>query len=82
VRLIAEITGKPLEIEKDDERLRPSQSEVERLLCDPSKAQAILGWRSQLQGHEGLREGLTRCLEWFSTPANRAHYRDIGRYVI
>lgn len=82
VRLIAEITGKPLEVETDEARLRPSASEVERLVCDPTKAQALIGWRSTMADREGLRLGFARSLEWFANPVNRSHYHDVQRYVV
>jgi len=82
VRLVAEITGKPLEIEAEPARLRPAASEVGRLVCDPAKACALLGWQSSLAGREGLKEGLTRSLEWFANPDNRSHYHDAQRYVV
>ncbi|MCW5221411.1 NAD-dependent 4,6-dehydratase LegB [Verminephrobacter aporrectodeae] len=82
VRLIAEITGKPLAVETEPARLRPAASEVERLVCDPAKARALLGWQSTLAGRDGLRQGLTRSLEWFANPHNRSHYHDAQRYVV
>ncbi len=36
------------------QRLRPGKSEVELLLCDPSKAQRLLGWRPRVSLGEGL----------------------------
>lgn len=82
VRLIAEITGKPLEVQTEEARVRPAASEVERLVCDTAKAQALLGWRSALAGRQGLREGFIRSLEWFANPDNRNHYHDVQRYVV
>ncbi len=37
------------------ERQRPGKSEVERLLCNPAKAQRLLGWTPQIQLDDGLR---------------------------
>ena len=82
VRLIAEITGKPLEVQTEDSRIRPTASEVERLVCDPAKARALLGWRSAMADREGLKLGFTRSLEWFADPVNRGHYQDVQRYVV
>lgn len=45
----------------DEERLRPAASEVERLLCDASKARRLLAWEPRL----GLDEGLARTIDWF-----------------
>lgn len=81
VDLIAQITGKTLHVKTDEARLRPDASEVERLCCDNSKAQQLLGWKPKFAGHEGLRAGLTQSIEWFSEPTNRAQYHDVHRYT-
>lgn len=82
VQLISEITGKALEVQTEEVRVRPGNSEVERLVCDASKAQRLLGWQPRLAGREGLKAGLSRTLQWFADPQNRNHYQDADRYVI
>ncbi len=82
VKLIGDITGKKLEIKTEDVRLRPANSEVERLCCDHAKAKKLLGWQPKTTGIEGLRAGLTQSLEWFAKPENRSHYHDIHRYTV
>lgn len=82
VKLISEITGKKLEVKTDESRLRPDNSEVERLCCDNSKALKLLGWKPEHQGMDGLKSGLANTIKWFENPANRAHYNDVHRYTI
>ena len=82
VLLISDIAGHRLEVETENVRMRPENSEVDRLLCDAGKALALLGWQPGRTGREGLREGLERTYAWFSDPANRAHYHDVQRYVV
>lgn len=41
-------------------RVRPSGSEVERLLGDPRKAERLLGWKAQVS----LEDGLARTIDW------------------
>lgn len=82
VKLVEEITGKTLPVETEAARLRPEGSEVDRLLCDASKAKRLLGWEPARTGREGLKAGLTRSLEWFADPENRKHYHDVQRYVV
>lgn len=82
VALIAELTGKTLEVEAEDARMRPKNSEVERLCCDSAKAQALLGWTPTIGGRAGLRAGLEQAIAWFHEPQNRAYYQDIRRYTI
>ncbi len=67
--LIAEIMNVEIEIESSEERLRPEKSEVFRLLADNSKAEQLLDWTPQI----GLREGLSKTVEWLSD--HRALYR-------
>ena len=82
VKLVAEITGKALDIQPENARIRPENSEVDRLLCDCSKAKSLLGWQSKFAGKEGFKAGLSLSLDWFSKPENRQHYYDAHRYVI
>lgn len=82
VKLISEITGKKLEVKKDEARLRPDASEVERLCCDNSKALKLLGWKPKYQGREGLKSGLADSIKWFENTLNRAYYQDVHRYTI
>jgi NAD dependent epimerase/dehydratase len=72
---IAEITGAPLAIECDQQRLRPAKSEVERLFSDNGKAARLLGWRPEHGGIKGLRRGLKETIDWFRVPENLALYK-------
>jgi len=72
---VGEILGRPLEVEIDSSRVRPAQSEVERLVSDPTLAHELTGWRPQLDLHDGL----ARTIEWME--ANQARYRT-DHYVI
>jgi NAD dependent epimerase/dehydratase len=81
VALIAEIMGKAVTIECEEERLRPAKSEVERLWADNAKAHRLLGWKPDYAEREGLRRGLAITVDWFSNPTNQARYRT-DRYTI
>ena len=74
-KLIAEIMGVSVEISTDEERLRPENSEVERLWADNSKALEILGWKPSYAGLNGFREGLAKSIDWFTHPENLKLYR-------
>ncbi|NBO19529.1 MAG: NAD-dependent dehydratase, partial [Proteobacteria bacterium] len=82
VKLISEITGKELKVKTEEARLRPKDSEVERLCCDHAKAKHLLGWQPKFAGRDGLKAGLAASVEWFARPENRAHYHDIHRYTV
>lgn len=62
VRLLVQITGTSAEIVTEEARLRPRGSEVERLLCDNTRAREWTGWTPQVS----LEDGLTRTSEWIS----------------
>lgn len=74
-RLIAEILGVDIEIESDDQRLRPAASEVERLCADNTRARELCGWQPAYGGLEGFRRGLRETIDWFAVPANLAGYK-------
>ena len=73
--LIAELMGKPLHVETEEIRLRPENSEVERLWADNSKAKDLLGWQPRYGGLQGLRKGLVETIEWFCDPENLKGYK-------
>jgi dTDP-glucose 4,6-dehydratase len=79
--LIAEIMGVEIEIETDDKRLRPSNSEVERLWADNTKAREVCGWEPEYGGLEGFRRGLIETVDWFTDPTNLSNYKS-GIYNI
>jgi NAD dependent epimerase/dehydratase len=60
VALLIEITGSRAEIVTDEARLRPAGSEVERLLCDNTRAREWAGWTPEVT----LEEGLRRTSDW------------------
>ncbi len=75
VRLIAEIMGAEVEIETEEQRLRPEKSEVERLWADNGKALKLLDWTPEYAGRDGFRRALAETAEWFRDPANLGRYK-------
>lgn len=65
VRLAGELVGRPLRVRRDEARLRPEASEVQRLCCDPGPALRVLGVESRVP----LEEGLRRTLAWLASQA-------------
>lgn len=74
-QLIAEVMNAEIEIVTDEARLRPGNSEVERLWADNSKARTLFGWRPAYGGREGFKRGLVETVEWFSNPTFNAGYK-------
>ncbi len=75
VKTIAEVMGVEIEIETEQERIRPVKSEVERLWADNSKAKLLLGWEPVYGGLEGFKRGITETVAWFTNPKNLKRYK-------
>lgn len=75
VKLIAEAMGVNIDVQTDDDRLRPKKSEVERLWADNSKAKRMLGWEPLYGGLEGFQRGLRETVEWFTSDTNLGNYK-------
>lgn len=73
--LISECMGKEISLIPDEIRLRPDNSEVERLWADNSKACKLFAWKPTYQGYEGLRKGLSETIEWFTNIDNLKMYK-------
>lgn len=73
--LIARLSGRPIDITTDEQRLRPDNSEVERLLAANAKAKDILDWTPRVS----LEEGLRYTIEWVG--AHMERYRP-GVYMV
>ena len=56
VEIIMTVTGTRAEIIQDPSRVRPADSEVDRLLCDASRAREWAGWESRFTLEQGLQE--------------------------
>lgn len=66
---IARLMGKDIEIMQSEERVRPPNSEVERLFCDNKKITKSTAWRP----HYSLEDGLNETIEWLRS--NMAIYK-------
>lgn len=61
-KIIINLIGKEVIIKTDKSRIRPKQSEVERLYCDNSKAKKYLGWKPKIS----LENGLENTIDWIN----------------
>jgi nucleoside-diphosphate-sugar epimerase len=68
VQVIEELLGRRLEIELDESRLRPANSEVHKLISDPSRALREFAWRPEVT----LTEGIARTVQWHRERAPQA----------
>ncbi|WP_245795033.1 NAD-dependent 4,6-dehydratase LegB [Thioclava marina] len=81
VALIAEVMGVEIEIVSDQERMRPADSEVERLYAGVDKARRLFDWAPEHGGRDGFAKGIAKTAEWFQAPTNLAAYKT-GQYNV
>jgi len=74
-RLAMDVTGLQAEIVCEDQRLRPPQSEVERLLSKPDLAHQLMDWHPTTS----LEDGARQTAEWLK--GNLASYR-VALYIV
>jgi NAD dependent epimerase/dehydratase len=79
--LIADLMNVEIEILTDEVRLRPENSEVDRLWASNLKAQQLFGWRPTYAGRDGFRSGLSKTVDWFLKEQNLKAYK-YGQYNI
>jgi NAD dependent epimerase/dehydratase len=60
VETVGQVVGRELEVEHDPDRVRPPNSEVERLISSPERVRSLTGWTPVVD----LLHGLTRTMEW------------------
>jgi NAD dependent epimerase/dehydratase len=73
--LIKELMGIDVIANLEGTRMRPINSEVERLFACNQKAKALLGWQPNYGGIEGFKKGLEKTIAWFSNKNNLQHYK-------
>ena len=74
-QLIAEAMNTEIEIITDEARLRPENSEVERLWANNAKAKELFDWQPSYGGRDGFKRGLTETAEWFCQHENLRGYK-------
>lgn len=68
---LVRLMGADVLVTADADRLRPKDSEVMRLVADADKLYQRTGWFPRVDRDQGLRH----TIEWFTDPANLAHYK-------
>jgi NAD dependent epimerase/dehydratase len=71
LNIVKELMKSDVEFILDKNRIRPTKSEVFRLLCDNSKINKLTGFKPQVD----IREGLQRTIDWFTRPDNLKKYK-------
>lgn len=74
-RAIADAMGAEVQIVTDEQRLRPVNSEVERLWAANDKARVLFGWQPAYGGLDGFKRGLNETVQWFTQANNLRQYK-------
>ncbi len=75
VSVIADALGVEVDVERDDARVRPEKSEIERLWADNAKIRRLTGWKPEYGGLDGFRRGIAETLDWIRRPENLDRYK-------
>lgn len=71
LRMIGQLMDRDVQHLVEEDRRRPANSEVMRLVCDARRLRELTGWSSR----RGLEEGLQETITWFSDAANLVRYK-------
>lgn len=71
---IAKIMNVKIDIISEENRLRPSNSEVDRLFGDNQLLRELTNWEPEYAGLSGFEKGLRITIDWFSDPKNLSRY--------
>ena len=64
-----------VEILTEKKRVRPKNSEVEKLRSNNRKAKKILNWKPKYINKKGLIKGISQTINWFSDKENLKIYK-------
>ena len=64
-----------IEVISENERIRPKNSEVNRLFGDNLLLKQLTNWEPKFSGIDGFKEGLKITIEWFSKQENLEMYK-------
>lgn len=81
VKLIAELMNVKINILTDSKRIRPENSEVERLWAENAKIKKLTNWKPTYGQLNGLKRGLKETIDWYINPDNLKRYKP-GEYNI
>lgn len=78
IEILGNIIGKNVTLDCEEERMRPENSEVQRLYADNSKAKEILGWSPEFAGRDGFERALKLAVEWYKNSKNLQCFQSNG----
>lgn len=65
VKLIARLMQADITVIQDPKRVRPENSEVERLFADHAKIKKLTNWQPEFAGLDGFEKGLMQTIDWY-----------------
>lgn len=71
LELIKKLMNSDVAFVRDQQRIRPKNSEVQRLWCDNSLIRELAGFEPIFT----IEKGLEATIEWFTNPKNLKHYK-------
>tara|TARA_Y100000739_G_C20566018_1_gene445420 strand:+ start:322 stop:1314 length:993 start_codon:yes stop_codon:yes gene_type:complete len=74
-KMISELMNFPVTIQSENKRIRPENSEVNRLFGCNKKIMSLTEWKPKYQGLEGFNKGLKLTIEWFMDKKNIRLYK-------
>ena len=80
IKLVEKILNKKLIIKTDRKRIRPSKSEVLRLISDNSLAKKTLNWKPKYLKIKGFEKGLKKTIEYMKKDI-LSYNNDISDYI-
>lgn len=72
VKLISKLMNVEIQIESEENRIRPENSEVRRLFGSNEKIKKLTDWEPKFT----LERGLTETIKWFKDPVNNSKYKE------
>ena len=75
VQIISYLMNAEITVKQDKNRIRPKNSEVDRLFSNNSKAKKLLSWKPDFSGEKGFKEGLRKTIDWFQDKENLKFYK-------
>jgi nucleoside-diphosphate-sugar epimerase len=73
--LIAEVMQKEINLVSESIRIRPKNSEVNRLYGENNLIKDLTNWSPKFSGKDGFRKGILKTVDWFLKDSNTQFYK-------
>ena len=76
VNLIKELMNSNIKVISENKRLRPENSEVNRLFGDNSLLLKLTEWNPKYTGSDGFKKGIIKTINWFTKNMDNLDYKN------